>query len=118
MNTELHAIDWSLCLERGNHQAELAHELLSMLVAELPTYSKQIENAYAQQDMSLLSLHLDKLHGACCYSGVPRLQQLVKSAYDHIEENKQPPTAGNISQILNHIQMAIDDAAKLEAEVI
>ncbi|MDF1797209.1 MAG: Hpt domain-containing protein [Coxiellaceae bacterium] len=117
MTTDLHAIDWSLCLERGNHQAELAQELLTMLVAELPNYSKQIETAYAQQDKSLLSLHLNKLHGACCYSGVPRLQQLVERAIENIDQQDKLPEASCITQILNQIQLTIADAEKIQIEV-
>ncbi|MDF1761127.1 MAG: Hpt domain-containing protein [Coxiellaceae bacterium] len=118
MTTELQAIDWSLCLERGNHQAELAQELLNMLVAELPNYSKQIKTAYAQQDSGLLSLHLNKLHGACCYSGVPQLQQLVETAITNIDQQDKLPEATCITSILNQIKLTIEDAEKIKAEVV
>lgn len=70
------SLDWELAVKRANYNEPAARELLSEFVIMLPTMILDIK---AYQEMSRLnSIHDDvhKLHGACCYTGVPRLQRL------------------------------------------
>ncbi|MDA7793125.1 response regulator [Glaciecola sp.] len=70
------SLDWELAVKRANYNEHAARELLGEFVIMLP---KMIHNIKADQEMSRLNLvhdNVHKLHGACCYTGVPRLQRL------------------------------------------
>lgn len=85
-------IDWESCLALANNRKELALELLSMLVADMPIYEHKIRETYAQHDLTALKQQLHKLHGACCYCGVPALRTLVRTAEDEIKLECQLPS--------------------------
>ncbi len=57
----------------------LAKEVLSMFMAELPSFQKQIEEAFTKKDLVALKHHIHKLHGALCYSGLPHLKAVVST---------------------------------------
>ena len=70
------SLDWELAVKRANYNEHAARELLSEFVIMLPTMILEIQ---AYQEMSKFnSVHdnVHKLHGACCYTGVPRLKRL------------------------------------------
>jgi two-component system sensor histidine kinase BarA len=70
------SLDWELAVKRANYNEHAARELLGEFVIMLP---KMIHDIKADQEMSRLNLvhdNVHKLHGACCYTGVPRLQRL------------------------------------------
>lgn len=71
------AIDWQLSLKLAMGKADLAEEMLSMFMAELPKAQALIENAYQTQQWSELQMQVHKLHGATCYCGVPQLKSIV-----------------------------------------
>lgn len=75
---ELQTIDWANCLELSNNKENLAKELLQMFVADLPASSAAIENAFNNQDTQDLANQAHRLHGACCYVGVPKLRSTVR----------------------------------------
>jgi two-component system sensor histidine kinase BarA len=75
-SASLVSLDWELAVKRANYNEQAARELLSEFVIMLPT---MIHDIQADQEMSRFnSVHdnIHKLHGACCYTGVPRLQRL------------------------------------------
>lgn len=72
-------IDWDTALQRAAGKQDLAQEMLQLLVQSLPQAEQQIEQALADNDQQLLLHALHKLHGACCYTGVPRLKNLLEA---------------------------------------
>jgi two-component system sensor histidine kinase BarA len=64
---------------RAAGKADLAQEMLQLLVQSLPQAEQQIEQALTDNDQQLLLHALHKLHGACCYTGVPRLKNLLEA---------------------------------------
>lgn len=72
-------IDWEAALMRAAGKADLAQEMLQLLVQSLPQAEQQIEQALTDNDQQLLLHALHKLHGACCYTGVPRLKNLLEA---------------------------------------
>lgn len=83
------AINWSLSLELCGGSPETAEELLMMLAEELPEFKEKIQATYEAKDAKNLSFHAHKLHGACCYCGVPRLKPLIKNLEAHAKS--MPP---------------------------
>ncbi len=114
--TDLFAIDWPLCMTRGNHQAQQAQELLGLLVNELPQFNQQIQHAYDTHEPMLLSHHLKKCHDACCYTGVPCLQQHIEAALAQLNNGNWPSKAC-IHTIDQQAQQIMQESAQLHQEV-
>lgn len=75
---KLKPIDWGLCLELANNAPAFAAEMLSMLVDDLTPSRDKIMAAFKQENWQDLQHHIHRLHGACCYCGVPKLKQLAR----------------------------------------
>ncbi|MDV7105178.1 two-component sensor histidine kinase BarA [Vibrio sp. TH_r3] len=69
-------IDWQMALKQAANKADLAKEMLQMLmdyIAEVTIVAQQAldDSNYPIED---LLHHIHKLHGSCSYSGVPKLK--------------------------------------------
>lgn len=71
-------VDWPLSLERASGKCSLMKEMLLMLVNSITPSRVAIQQALASDDIQQLLQQIHKLHGACCYTGVPRLKQLAE----------------------------------------
>lgn len=81
------SIDWALCLELSNQNAELAREILTLFSQELPTYREAMQTAYQNENSQQLYELTHKLHGACCYCGVPQLKNIVAELESTLKNN-------------------------------
>lgn len=106
------AIDWPLCLQRGNHQAQQAHELLSLLINELPAFEKQIQHAYQHHETMLLNHLLKKCLDACCYTGVPELQQQIEGLLKQLKQQVWP-SPETMNQLTHNIQAILEESKHL-----
>lgn len=77
-------IDWQLCKKLAGNKEDLAQEMLDMLINCLPNDRTVIMQAYEAKNLPELREHVHKLHGACCYVGVPKLKALAKELEDAI----------------------------------
>jgi len=73
----LPAIDWRLCLKLANNKETVAQEILLLIIQELPTNLKAIQQAQEKADYHELLRCVHKLHGSLCYCGMPRLKNAV-----------------------------------------
>ncbi|MDP3267585.1 MAG: ATP-binding protein [Legionella sp.] len=71
------AIDWQLCVQKVSGNQALAEEFLAKFIEEL--YKNREEFIQLMHDKNYKSLGeaAHKLHGACCFCGVPMLQKKV-----------------------------------------
>lgn len=77
-NVQLKPIDWDLCKKLAGFKEDLAHEMLTMLIEALPEDITNILNAYEKRNFIELREFVHKLHGACCYVGVPKLRIIAR----------------------------------------
>lgn len=70
-------IDWPLALKRASNKEDLAKDMLSGLIKSLPETKVSINDAIYCQDIALVKTLVHKLNGACCYSGVPNLGNII-----------------------------------------
>lgn len=70
-------IDWALSLKLVSEKPNLAKEMLLGLMDNLSSDQEKINQAYQEQQYGKLREHVHKLHGACCYCGVPHLKQVA-----------------------------------------
>ncbi len=83
------AIDWQQCLQISNQNPELATELLSMFMQQLPEYKSEITRCYQKKQFAELHQQVHKLHGATCYCGMQHLQKLLSRFETALKANHQ-----------------------------
>jgi len=86
--------DARIALEQAGDSEELARELFTMLLDELPDHQQAIDAAFKavrdeDAEINILWDPVHKLHGATAYLGVPGLRQAVKTFEDQIKQNKR-----------------------------
>ena len=67
--------DESLSLKLANGNADLARQMLGMLLKELPLLKESANNAFTSGDQDAFYAHVHKINGSTRYSGVPALTQ-------------------------------------------
>lgn len=113
-NSHNSVIDWKLSLHLANNNADLAEELLELLVTELPNNLIDINTAYINHNYQDLDHHVHKLHGSCCYCGVPLLKQVLVDFEKTIKRSKDFSTyAVYINQLKIEIEKVIAEFAVL-----
>lgn len=65
-------------MQRAGGKEDLAQEMLNMLLLSIPETLNLIEEAMAKGDHERLLSIIHKFHGACCYTGVPKLKKLAE----------------------------------------
>ena len=85
-----------ICLQRARDKPVLAQEFLRDLLQALPVTRRVLEAQLAQNNLNGLLDETHKLHGACSYSGVPRLQQCSFQLEELLKQRASPAaiTAG------------------------
>ena len=73
---EQSSFDWTLALKRSNQNEEAAKDILQQFVQQLPGLVESIEKANQVEDYIEMQAKVHKLHGACCYTGVPAMLSL------------------------------------------
>src|SRR3990167_975330 len=86
MTTQNSPIDWQDILKITNNKPELAKEMIAMLGDELPDMQKIINQAYTEKHYPTLLEKVHKLHGSCCYCGVPRLKKITATLETLLKE--------------------------------
>jgi len=111
-------IDWHLGEKLAGGQKQLAEEMLKLLVTGLPADQLQVNQAFMAKDWEALRDHVHRLHGACCYCGVPRLKLAAKDLEIALSENqtsrikeKLKDLNKEIEQVLNMSQAALKEQA-------
>ncbi len=97
--------DIQALMKRVNDKVELAYDLLSKLIDGLEEDLKQITNHAESGDVESLHQVVHRLHGGCCFCGVPKL---IKASYelDHaLLKNRET----NIDALVKALILAIED---------
>lgn len=104
-NTKIEkSIDLGLAVKLAAGNKELALELLSMLIKSLPEARANINKYFIDKSFQELKDEVHKLHGACCYCGVPKLKQNLKT----IEQNLNDCLYTNLEYLIEVFNKEID----------
>jgi two-component system sensor histidine kinase BarA len=106
---DLHTLNWELSLTQVNHKADLALDMLKMLLKSLPETISHIEQALAEQAADKMLYAVHKLHGASLYCGVPNTQKLCNALESSLK--KQIPILDLEPEILE----LLDELTKVES---
>jgi len=108
MNAVLKVIDKELALQRAGGNAQLAEELFSMLLQELPDHRSKIQNALAAQDFQTLQHHVHKLNGSATYCGVPALKAAADTLETSLKRGETEHVDHGVAIIMDEISRVID----------
>jgi two-component system sensor histidine kinase BarA len=104
-------VDWPLALTRAAGKQELAIEMFIMLINSLPELLKSIKQNYADDNLELLLSVVHKFHGACCYTGVPKLKQLAETIESGLKNQKNIASIEpELLELIDQIERIINDA--------
>lgn len=92
--------DWNLSLQLAVGNEKLAMKLFKMMIASLPTEQQLINEAVNNHNVTRLRELVHKLHGGCCYTGLPRLKYIAKQLEIEINNNNKQAII-NYTNILN-----------------
>ena len=98
-------IEWNLCLELANHKPDFAEEMLAMLTDDLPPSRDKIMHAFQQEDWMELQHQIHRIHGACCYCGVPKLKKLARDIETALKQDKLDV----VKKLIPKLDRAIDE---------
>lgn len=80
-------IDWSIALERTAGNVPLAKEMLNGLLDSLAENKQDIEQAITEHNIKNLKRLIHKLNGACCYTGVPNLNNICQQLETQLKKD-------------------------------
>jgi two-component system, NarL family, sensor histidine kinase BarA len=104
---ELANFDWSLGLKRANHNEKAALEILEQFMKQLPGLRSNIEQCFKAQDFDEMKAFVHQLHGACCYTGVPKLHKLCDELESALKQKQYEKVAKKMSEFAETVQSVI-----------
>ncbi len=72
-------VDMDLGTRLAGGKLKTAEKMFGLLQDSLPGGLEKLDKAFAQQDWAALQGEAHRLHGSCCYCGVPALKQAIKA---------------------------------------
>lgn len=103
-HTPFKHIDWNLCKKLAGNKEDLAQEMLEMLISSLPSDLIKIQQSYKSHKIQELREQVHKLHGACCYVGVPKLKNISKELEDAIALEATEKVRYYVTALVNEIE--------------
>lgn len=98
------SIDWELALQRSYGNKDSAISFLDTFVDRLREHADEIESGWQQQRVDLVLASIHKLHGACCYTGVPRLQEYCNDTETRLKTDTLESHSKTLSTLLLEIE--------------
>ncbi len=109
-------LDWKLALERAGNKPDLAKEMLNMLLLSLPEATADIQRALDDRTASELLSVVHKFHGACCYTGVPKLKRLAEVIETQLKQSASlDDVEPEVLELVDEMENLMRDANMLDA---
>ncbi|NHB89471.1 ATP-binding protein [Photorhabdus tasmaniensis] len=80
-------VNWQLALQQAAEKEQLAKKMITMLVDSLPDMKAITERVLSGDIVDDYQQQIHKLHGSCCYSGVPQLKALCQLIEQQLQKN-------------------------------
>ncbi len=85
-------LDIPYAIEQAGGNPELAKELFTMLLNDLPVLRDKLNQAFADSDSQALWDHTHKIHGSTAYCGVPALREAARRLEGAIKQQAEDLT--------------------------
>ena len=105
---EIKAIDTQLCLSLVNNNTALATDMFNMLTDNLPNELQSIHDTFNKNDYKALLELVHKFHGACCYTGIPRIKQVAKEFEKAIKLNQTEIFQESLNLLTEEVTVIMD----------
>ena len=113
--TDYHHLDWSLALSRAAGKQALALEMFTLLVKSLPDTLASISQSYQANELGPLIEAVHKFHGACCYTGVPKLKALAELIESGLKKSQSiEALEPELLELMDEMTSIIEDAKEWE----
>ena len=97
-------LDIPHAIEQAGGNPDLARELFTMLLQELPELKHKLNRAFNNADKQGLWDHAHKIHGSTAYCGVPLLQKAARDLEQAIKAQ-----TSDVSDKIQGVNKAIDE---------
>lgn len=84
---DLPIIDWDQAIKLAGNKHDLAQDMLKLILRDLPTDIAEIKTLHNDQNHRELIQRVHKLHGALCYTGLPRIKSIIKTLETDLKNN-------------------------------
>lgn len=111
-------VDRALGLSLTNQNPSLAGDMLSMLIETLPDVLHKSRTQYENKQFDELQETVHKLHGGCCYCGVPRLKAISEQIDKNLQKNKYNNLANEIQLLEAEIKNLLQWAEEHDIDVL
>ena len=115
--TSITSIDWELAVQRSDKNKEAAYQFLEDFVSQLSKSNSEIELAWQNQNAQDVQNYIHKLHGVCCYTGVPSLQAYCSATETALKTSELPECSKQISLLLLEIENVINYWSEIKTSV-
>lgn len=114
-----HILDWPESIKLSNGKADLATELLQMLVSSFAEEKTLLKALIDKQDYAELEQRIHRLYGATRYIGLPALQALSRAFEKLLADQRKSGESINdsfIEDVEMYYQQLVDAMADLDSE--
>ncbi len=105
------SLDWKECLRLSNNKEIFAKKILYALEKELPSFRAYFKQALETNNLEQLQDESHKLHGACCYTGTPRLKALLEQLESQAKSHKTQ-SLSTLSHTVSQVNHEINEVLK------
>jgi len=111
MNATIPVFDRELALQRAGGSQDLAEELFTMLLRDLPDFRQRIEAAKSTQNIPALIEVIHRLNGAATYCGVPALKAAAHLSETTLKQGQHHSYEALHKQLLTEIDRVMANEA-------
>lgn len=108
----LPTMDWQLAVKRTNQQPETAKMLLHDFIKLLPECTGKLAALWEEKNYNDLLAEVHKLHGACCYTGVPKLQAIASELESALKQQQHFLVEEHLSALLKEAKMVLTESQR------
>lgn len=80
-------IDWDQALKLAGNKPELAEEMLQLVIRDIANELLTLKMLQKEQNHHEIIQKAHKLHGALCYTGLPRIKSIIKRLETDLKNN-------------------------------
>lgn len=106
-------INTKLAIEKSNGDSELAKELFTMLINELPKSLDNLKLSLQSNLFQELLEHAHKLHGSTAYCGVSDLKSAAYKLENSIKNNNKIEIQLNVNAVEKSIILLLQQAPEI-----
>lgn len=105
-------IDFEQGLRLAGQQQALADDMLKLIIQQLPGEISTIKQSYTAKNYSELLTSIHKLHGAVCYTGLPRIKTLLAHLETQIKSNIMDDLPSLLNQLDNEVTLLLESYSR------